>query len=112
MPPALANRHAAPQHTLGARGALYPYSPGWLRQKEGARSAFRTVITGITISDVWLWVKWFFLLPGDGLIAAILAFPELAQFLELTDLAYGGWPLRAVHGDRWRAIVIFTVRRK
>jgi hypothetical protein len=45
----------------------------------------------VTVSDVWLWIKWAYFWPGDGLIhLAILKAPEIAAFFELTPAAYGG----------------------
>lgn len=45
----------------------------------------------ITISDVWLWVKWFYFYPGDGLIYLLLhKTPSIASFFEMTSSSYGG----------------------
>ncbi|HVY07990.1 MAG TPA: hypothetical protein VHB46_18585 [Burkholderiales bacterium] len=45
----------------------------------------------ITISDVWLWIKWIYFWPGDALIYVLLQkAPELAAFLELSTKQFGG----------------------
>ena len=45
----------------------------------------------ITISDVWLWFKWLYFYPGDGLIYLLIYIsPKIAHFFELTDESYGG----------------------
>lgn len=46
----------------------------------------------ITISDVWLWIKWLYFYPGDLLIEsvnfAINKTPEVARFFENTYISY------------------------
>ncbi len=45
----------------------------------------------VTISDVWLWFKWLFFYPGDGLIYLMITkTPKVAQFLEISYKNYGG----------------------
>ena len=45
----------------------------------------------LTMSDVWLWVKWAYFWPGDGLIyLAITKTPGLAVFFELSYSKFGG----------------------
>ena len=46
----------------------------------------------ITISDAWLWFKWLYFYPGDGLIY-ILAdkLPPLAHFLTVSYADYSGF---------------------
>jgi hypothetical protein len=45
----------------------------------------------VTVSDVWLWVKWLYFWPGDGLIyLAITRAPDLAKFFELSASKFGG----------------------
>jgi len=44
----------------------------------------------ITISDVWLWVKWLYFYPGDGFIYFLInQIPNIGQFLEITYNSYG-----------------------
>ena len=46
----------------------------------------------VTISDIWLWVKWLFFLPGDSAIWLVTdRASEFAIFLELSAADYGGW---------------------
>ncbi len=45
----------------------------------------------ITISDIWLWMKWLYFYPGDGIIYIALKFlPDIARFFEITHAHYGG----------------------
>jgi len=45
----------------------------------------------VTVSDVWLWVKWLYFWPGDGLIyLAVTQAPDLAKFFELSASKFGG----------------------
>lgn len=45
----------------------------------------------ITISDVWLWFKWLYFYPGDGVVYSLLnVVPELGHFFEITYSSYGG----------------------
>lgn len=45
----------------------------------------------ITISDVWLWIKWFYFYPGDVLVYLLLyKTPSVAGFFEMTFSSYGG----------------------
>jgi len=43
----------------------------------------------VTISDMWLWVKWVMYLPGDGVIA-VVGPTVIGRFLELTPESFGG----------------------
>ena len=54
-----------------------------------------------TISDVGLWLKWTFFLPGDGLLWAVMQLSEVAIFLELTPNAYSGWFPGVVSAIAW-----------
>lgn len=45
----------------------------------------------VTISDVWLWIKWLYFYPGDSLVATILkGLPSVAAFFEMSESSYGG----------------------
>jgi hypothetical protein len=45
----------------------------------------------VTISDVWLWFKWLYFYPGDGLLYAVMSgAPKIAYFFELSSVSYGG----------------------
>lgn len=44
----------------------------------------------ISVSDVWLWIKWFYFAPGDAIIYAIAHTPA-ATFFELGPQSYGNW---------------------
>ena len=45
----------------------------------------------ITISDVWLWIKWLYFYPGDGFIYFLVnQAPDVGHFLEITYSSYGG----------------------
>ena len=45
----------------------------------------------ITISDIWLWVKWLYFYPGDFFISVLIEYlPFIATFLELSSGDYGG----------------------
>jgi len=45
----------------------------------------------ITISDVWLWIKWLYFYPGDGLVYFLFhKAPSIASFFEMTPSSYGG----------------------
>lgn len=44
-----------------------------------------------TISDVWLWFKWLYFYPGDGLLFLVIEkTPSIAKFFELSAASYGG----------------------
>lgn len=42
----------------------------------------------VSISDVWLWFKWLYFMPGD-LVVAMIGPTALGRFLELTTFSYG-----------------------
>lgn len=45
----------------------------------------------ITISDVWLWVKWLYFYPGDGFVYFLInKTPAIGNFFEFTYSSYGG----------------------
>lgn len=43
----------------------------------------------VTITDVWLWFKWLYFMPGDLLIA-MFGPTGIGRFLELTVSSFGG----------------------
>lgn len=46
----------------------------------------------ITISDVWLWFKWLYFFPGDGLLYFVMhKLPNVAGFFEISFDSYGGF---------------------
>jgi len=46
----------------------------------------------VTISDVWLWFKWLYFYPGDGLLYSIInGAPPIATFFEITFNSYSGF---------------------
>jgi hypothetical protein len=44
----------------------------------------------VTITDVGLWMKWLFFMPGDALILASMD-TAMGRFLEVTPTSYGGF---------------------
>jgi hypothetical protein len=45
----------------------------------------------VTISDVWLWFKWLYFYPGDGLLYFLVRGAEsIAKFFEVTPDSFGG----------------------
>ena len=64
----------------------------------------------ITISDVWLWFKWLYFYPGDGVVCFLLNIvPGFGQFLEITYDSYGGTLSGIISGFVWFpvAVIIF-----
>ena len=44
----------------------------------------------VTISDAWLWFKWLYFYPGDGLVYFLLhKTPSISNFFEMTFSSYG-----------------------
>lgn len=57
----------------------------------------------VTVSDVWLWVKWLYFLPGDFIIRIFLEenkLSNLSTFLEISVASYGGF---------WSGVVSFII---
>lgn len=45
----------------------------------------------ITISDVWMWFKWLYFYPGDGVFYTLMSgAPKVAEFFELSAANFGG----------------------
>ena len=45
----------------------------------------------VTISDIWLWFKWIYFYPGDGVVYFFVKMaPDIGRFLEMTYGDYGG----------------------
>lgn len=65
----------------------------------------------VTVSDLWLWIKWLYFWPGDGLIyLAILKTPAIAEFFELSAAKYGGPLSLFLSFPMWiLALVVFIV---
>jgi len=61
----------------------------------------------VTISDVWLWAKWLYFYPGDGLLYFVIRkAPALAKFFEISSNSYGGVFSGLVSFLVWLSIVI------
>lgn len=58
----------------------------------------------VTISDVLLWLKWLYFMPGDCVIA-ILGPTAIGRFLELTTSSYGSWGSGMVSLFLWTIIL-------
>ena len=62
----------------------------------------------VTISDVWLWVKWLFFYPGDMSIYYLVnGARRIGQFLEVTYDDYGGFLSGWVSGCVW--VLVLTL---
>lgn len=65
----------------------------------------------ITISDVWLWVKWIYFYPGDLLLYLIMnRTPHLASFFEISIDNYGGKLSGMMSVIAW--IVLLTILKE
>jgi hypothetical protein len=61
----------------------------------------------VTVSDVWLWVKWLFFYPGDLLLQLIMSYtPALATFFELAPSSFGGWGSGSISIFAWFVILL------
>lgn len=58
----------------------------------------------MTISDVWLWIEWYFYYPGDYFIRFISE-TETGQFFEYSLADYGGFTSFIVSGFLWVSIL-------
>lgn len=64
----------------------------------------------ITISDVWLWIKWLYFYPGDGFVYFILnVVPDLGHFFEITYSSYGGVLSGVFSFFSWLAALVIIV---
>ena len=44
----------------------------------------------LTITDCWLWIKWWFFLPGDSLFFIFLyKLPTIGVFFEISESSFG-----------------------
>lgn len=67
----------------------------------------------VTISDVWLWVKWLYIYPGDGVLHLLATnLPSVAKFFEVSSASYGSsisgflsFFIWAVFFSTWAAMV-------
>lgn len=59
----------------------------------------------ITISDVWLWIKWLYFAPGDLIIYLVSQSSGLRAFFELSEESYGNW-FSAMVGVPFAAIAL------
>ncbi len=64
----------------------------------------------VTVSDLWLWVKWAFYAPGDCiLLGVMLQMPQVAKFLEVSTLMLYGWWSFAISLWVWYVIITGTL---
>jgi hypothetical protein len=79
-------------------------------QREWVFMADMNYSGSITISDVWLWVKWLYFYPGDGFVYFLLnAAPDLGHFFEITYSSYGGVLSGAFSFFFWFVALIFAL---
>jgi hypothetical protein len=67
----------------------------------------------VTISDVWLWFKWLYFYPGDGLLHLLMkGFPDITDFFEITEFNYGGLLSGIISFVIWLCLLIspFAIR--
>lgn len=60
----------------------------------------------ISISDVWLWVKWILVWPGDRIIYWLSKGPALT-FFELSPQSYGNWFSIMASVFIWLIVLLF-----
>jgi len=64
----------------------------------------------VTISDVWIWVKWLFFYPGDLFIKILVdGFQSISQFFEITYASYGGFFSGIISFIIWYALLAVFV---
>lgn len=64
----------------------------------------------VTISDVWLWVKWLYFYPGDVLFRILMIHaPDVARFFEITPDLYGGVLSFIISGFVWFLVLLFVI---
>jgi hypothetical protein len=60
----------------------------------------------ITISDVGLWIGYFFFIPGDVLLLSIMRWlPGFAAFMEMTPKLIYGWWSGIISGFVWLTFI-------
>ena len=59
----------------------------------------------ITISDVWLWFKWLFFIPGDSLIL-FLGPSAVGRFFEMSPENYGGGFSFLMSASAWMSVTL------
>jgi hypothetical protein len=65
----------------------------------------------VTISDVWLWFKWLYFYPGDGVVYFLIhQATDIGVFLEITSSSYGGILSGIISSLVWILVVVFLVR--
>lgn len=62
----------------------------------------------LSISDVWLWIKWFYFAPGDLIILSLASIEPLGTFFELGPHSYGNW-FSAVVGAPFMLLACITI---
>jgi len=60
----------------------------WWDYRAWAFAADMNADGAVTITDVWLWFKWLYFMPGDVVIAWIGP-SSLGRFLEITTSSFG-----------------------
>jgi hypothetical protein len=62
----------------------------------------------VTASDLPLWAKWWYFVPGDAVIAQF-GTTKLGQFLELTPASLGGPTSAAISALLWLAALVLVI---
>lgn len=95
----------------------YRYSEEQLRSAGEALWATRwenltymeTVDGAVSISDVTLWIKWLFWLPGDYVVIALMTWaPSVAVFLEAGPGSLTGWLSSTLSAFAWLFMFAMT----
>jgi hypothetical protein len=61
----------------------------------------------VTISDVWLWLKWIFFAPGDFLLLVLMKYgTSVALFLEITPANISGVLSGVISAFVWFVMII------
>lgn len=64
----------------------------------------------ITISDLWLWFKWLYFFPGDGVFYFVIhKLPGMAAFFEITFDNYGGIFSGIISFVVWLLLIIGSI---
>ena len=60
-----------------------------------------------TISDIWLWILWFYFYPGDFILSRVISeTPKFANFFEITYNSYSGFLSGVISLTVWGFLIL------
>jgi hypothetical protein len=78
-----------------------------------AEEQLTTALAWVAWGDVWLWLKWILLAPGNLVLLLLMKVaPSVAMFLQINPTEMASWLPGLISGLFWLSVMVAAVVRR